>query len=115
DLAMIEPLLAASGRRVAGKVNLDARISGTQAAPRIAGTAQLAGGEVQDYSAGFNLRAMAATIHADGEHIRLARFSAQAGPGTIGGSGTISLAAPMPVDLTFTAQNATPLANEMLT
>ena len=37
------------------------------------------------------------------------------GPGTIGGSGTIGLAAPMPVDLTFTAQNATPVANEMLT
>jgi translocation and assembly module TamB len=115
DLAMVEPLLAASGRRVAGKVTLDARITGTQAAPRIVGTAQLAGGEVQDYSAGFNLRAIAATIQADGERIRLARFSAQAGPGTIGGSGTIGLVAPMPVDLTLTAQNATPIANDMLT
>ncbi len=115
DLAMIEPLLAASGRRVAGKMNLDARITGTQAAPRVAGIAQLAGGEVQDYSAGFNLRAIAATVQADGEHVRLARFSAQAGSGTVSGSGTIGLAAPMPVDLTFTAQNATPVANDMLT
>jgi translocation and assembly module TamB len=115
DLAMAEPLLAASGRRVAGRVNLDARVTGTQAAPRIAGTAQLTGGEVQDYQAGVNLRAIAATVQADGDRIRLARFSAQAGAGTIGGSGTVGLAAPMPVDLTFTAQNATPIANEMLT
>src|SRR5262249_42137402 len=85
DPAMVEPLLAASGRRVAGKVNIDAHITGTQAAPRIAGTAQLAGGEVQDYSAGFNLRAIAATVQADGEHVRLTRLSAQAGPGTISG------------------------------
>ncbi|HEY7579661.1 MAG TPA: translocation/assembly module TamB domain-containing protein, partial [Acetobacteraceae bacterium] len=115
DLAMAEPLLAASGRRVAGRVNLDARVTGTQAAPRIAGTAQLTGGEVQDYQAGVNLRAIAATVQADGDRIRLTRFSAQAGAGTIGGSGTVGLAAPMPVDLTFTAQNATPVANEMLT
>jgi translocation and assembly module TamB len=115
DLAMIDPLLAASGRRVGGRVNVDARITGTQAAPRVAGTAQLTGGEVQDYSAGFNLRAIAATVQADGEHVRLARFSAQAGPGTIGGSGTIGLTGSMPVDLNLTAQNATPVANDMLT
>jgi translocation and assembly module TamB len=115
DLAMIEPLTAASGRRVAGRVNLDARITGTESSPRIAGTAQLANGEVQDYKLGANLRAITATVQADGERIRLTRFSAQAGPGTIGGSGTIGLTAPMPVDLTFTAQNATLVTNDMLT
>jgi translocation and assembly module TamB len=115
DLKMIDPLVAASGRRVAGRLTLDGNVTGTQAAPRIAGTVQLTNGEVQDYQLGFNLRAMAATIQADGERVRLARFTAQAGPGTINGSGTIGLAAPMPVDLTFTAQNATPVANDMLT
>jgi translocation and assembly module TamB len=115
DLSVIEPLMAASGRRVAGRVNLDARITGTQKAPRIAGTAQLSNGEVQDYNLGANLRAITATVQADGERIRLARFSAQAGQGTLGGSGTIGLTAPMPVDLTFTAQNATLVTNDMLT
>jgi translocation and assembly module TamB len=115
DLSVIEPLMAASGRRVAGRVNLDARITGTQKAPRIAGTAQLSNGEVQDYNLGANLRAITATVQADGERIRLARFSAQAGQGTLGGSGTIGLTAPMPVDLTFTAQNATLVTNHMLT
>ena len=115
DLSVIEPLMAASGRRVVGRVNLDARITGTQKAPRIAGTAQLSNGEVQDYNLGANLRAITATVQADGERIRLARFSAQAGQGTIGGSGTVGLTAPMPVDLTFTAQNATLVTNDMLT
>ncbi len=115
DLSVIEPLMAASGRRVAGRVNLDARITGTGKAPRIAGTAQLSNGEVQDYNLGANLRAITATVQADGERIRLARFSAQAGQGTIGGSGTVGLTAPMPVDLTFTAQNATLVTNDMLT
>ncbi len=115
DLGMIQPLMAASGRRVAGRLNLDGRVTGTAAAPRISGTAQLTGGEVQDYKLGLNLRAIAATIQADGDRIRLARLTAQAGSGTIGGSGTVGLAAPMPVDLTFTAQNATLVTNDMLT
>jgi translocation and assembly module TamB len=115
DLAMINPLLAASGRRAAGRLKLDANVTGSTAAPRIAGSAELANGEVQDYQLGLNLRAIAATIQGDGERLRLSRFTAQAGRGTLGGSGTIGLAAPMPVDLTFTAQDATPVANEMLT
>jgi translocation and assembly module TamB len=112
---MADPLLAASGRRVAGRLTLDATVTGTATAPRVAGTAQLANGEVQDYHLGLNLQAIAATIQGDGERVRLARFTARAGAGTIGGSGTIGLAPPMPVDLTFTAQDATPVANEMLT
>ena len=115
DLGMIQPLMAASGRRVAGRLNLDGRVTGTTAAPRLSGSAQLTGGEAQDYKLGLNLRAITATIEADGQRIRLARFTAQAGPGTIGGSGTVGLAAPMPVDLTLTAQNATLAANDMLT
>ncbi len=115
DLGMIAPLLAASGRRVAGRLNLDGRVTGSLSAPRIGGTAQLTGGEFQDYTLGLNLRAISATIEADGERIRLARLTAQAGPGTVGGSGTVGLGAPMPVDLTLTAQNATLVANDMLT
>ncbi len=70
DLGMIQPLMAASGRRVAGRLNLDGHVTGSVAAPRISGTAQLVNGEVQDYKIGLNLRAIAATIQADGERIR---------------------------------------------
>jgi translocation and assembly module TamB len=115
DLGLIDPLMAASGRRVTGRLNLDARITGNAKAPRIDGNAQLANGEIQDYRLGFNLRAITASIRADGEHIRLVSLTAQAGQGRVGGSGSIGLATPMPVNLTLTAQNATVVTNEMLT
>jgi translocation and assembly module TamB len=115
DLGLIDPLMAASGRRVSGRLNLEARITGTEKAPRIEGTAQLANGEIQDYRLGVNLRAITASVQADGERIRLVSLTAQAGPGRVGGSGSFGLATPMPVNLTLTAQNATVVTNEMLT
>ena len=47
--------------------------------------------------------------------MRIARFTARAGKGTISAGGTIGLAAPMPVALTLTARNASPLASDQLT
>ena len=115
DLAMVDPLLAANGRRVAGRLAVDARITGSARQPRIVGSGTLTGGDVQDYRYGVHLRAIAATIQADGDHLRLTRVTGQAGAGTVSGSGTVGLAAPMPVNLTFTAQDATPISNEILT
>ena len=115
DLAMIDPILAAEGRRVTGRLTLDARITGTESKPHVTGAAHLAGGDVQDYTVGAHLRDIAATIQADGDHLRLASFSARAGNGILNGSGTVTLAAPMPVNLKFTAQNASPVANEIVT
>jgi translocation and assembly module TamB len=115
DLTMANPLLTASGRRAAGRLTMDATITGVVSAPRVVGTVQLANGDVQDYTLGLHLRAIGATVQADGENIRLVRFTATAGPGTLEGSGTIGLAAPMPVNLTFTAHNAMPIANDIIT
>lgn len=115
DLAMANPVLTAAGRRAAGQLTIDMTIAGAAAAPRIAGTAQLANGEVQDYTQGLHLRAIAASVQANGDQLRLARFSATAGSGSIGASGTIGLTAPMPVNLTITARNAELLANDILT
>jgi translocation and assembly module TamB len=47
--------------------------------------------------------------------LQLVQFTGRAGDGTLGGSGTIGLAAPMPVDLTLTADNARPIASDLLT
>jgi translocation and assembly module TamB len=115
DLAMLNPILTAAGRRVRGQLALNAAIAGTVAAPRVTGTAQLTGGEAQDYAAGVHLTDIAATIQADGDRLRLAQFTGRAGQGTIGASGTIGLAAPMPVDLIITADNAKPIASDLLT
>jgi translocation and assembly module TamB len=115
DLAMLDPLLAADGERARGQVTLQASISGTTSAPRVSGTARLAGGDFQDIPLGVRLTGITALAEANGDTIRLSSLTAQAGPGTMGGSGTISLAGDMPVDLRFTANNARPLSSDLLT
>ncbi|HVC63571.1 MAG TPA: translocation/assembly module TamB domain-containing protein [Acetobacteraceae bacterium] len=115
DLAMLDPILAAEGRRLRGQVTLDAIVAGTASAPRVTGTARLTGGDAQDYPLGVHVTDIDATLQADGDRLRLTRFSGRAGPGTLGGSGTIGLAAPMPVNLTFIAENARLVASNLLT
>ncbi len=115
DLAMLDPILAADGRRLRGRLTLDSTIGGTVEAPQIAGGAQLAGGEFEDYGQGIHVDRLAATIRADGQTVRIASFTGRAGPGTIGASGTVGVLAPgLPVDLTITARNARPLASDTL-
>ncbi len=115
DLAMLDPLLAAQGRRARGIVTLDAAVTGTTAAPQVRGTLVLANGDVADYALGAHVTDLAATVEASGDTIRLAQFTGKAGPGTLGGSGTISLAGTMPIDMRFTANNARPLSSDLIT
>ena len=68
-----------------------------------------------DYGLGAHVTDLAATIQATGDTITLSQFTGRAGPGTLGGSGTISLAGAMPVNLRFTADNARPVASDLLT
>jgi translocation and assembly module TamB len=115
DLAMLDPLLTAQGRRARGDVTLNAAVTGTIAAPRVQGSAQLSKGDVADYTLGAHVSDLAATIQATGDTIRLVSFTGKAAPGTIGGSGTIGLADQMPIDLHFTADNARPLSSDLMT
>ncbi|HUB44637.1 MAG TPA: translocation/assembly module TamB domain-containing protein [Acetobacteraceae bacterium] len=115
DLGLLNPVLTAQGRRVSGEFAADATIGGTAAAPRIAGTARLTGGDVQDYTQGVHIADISALVRADGDRITLAQLSGRAGQGTLGGSGTIGLTAPMPINLTITADNATLLASPLIT
>ncbi len=115
DLAMLDPLLAAQGRRARGMVTLDAAVTGTTTAPQARGALVLANGDIADYALGAHVTDLAATVEAAGDTIRLAQFTGKAGPGTLGGNGTISLAGTMPVDLHFTANNARPLSSDLIT
>ncbi len=115
DLAMLDPLLAAQGRRARGTVTLNAEVTGDAAAPRVSGTAVLANGDLADFASSAHITDLAATLQAAGDTITLAHFSGKAGPGTLGGSGSVSLAGDMPVDLHFTADNARPVASDLLT
>lgn len=116
DLAILDPVLTAGGRRVQGELTLDAAMEGSLAAPRLTGTAQLAKGEVQDFTQGLRLAGVTAELAADGGTVRLINLRATAGPGTITASGTFApLADGMPVSLSITARNARPLASDLLT
>jgi translocation and assembly module TamB len=116
DLVMLDPILSASGRRVRGHVTLDGRVSGTAAAPELSGSLLLSKGEVQDIGQGVHLTDIEATVSAAGSEMRLERFHATAGPGTIDISGSVgALAAGIPVDIKITARNARPVASDLLT
>jgi translocation and assembly module TamB len=115
DLAMLDPLLTPEGRRARGTVTLDAAITGTTVAPQVAGSASLHNGDLTDHTLGAHIKDLEATIQAQGDTVRLTRFSGKAGPGTLGGSGSIGLADGMPVDLHFTANNARPLSSDLMT
>ena len=115
DLAMLDPLLAAGGRRVRGKADLALGLGGTLAAPRLNGTARLTGGEVRDAALGVSLSGIAATVQAEGDTIRLTQFTAQAGPGTLSGGGTIGLSGARPVALALRAANARLLSSDLIT
>jgi translocation and assembly module TamB len=90
--------------------------TGSMTAPRLAGTASLTGAEFQDYSQGLRLHDIAAEIRADGTLLRIERFQAVAGPGTVSGTGTVDTGQPgWPVTMTISANNARPIASDMVT
>ena len=115
DLVMLDPVLTASGRSVRGQVTLDLGISGTIPAPRVTGSARIANGSVQDYLQGIHITAVSGVLAADGDTLRLTQLGGRAGDGTLTVSGTVGIAAPLPVNLAITARNARPLASDLLT
>ena len=115
DLALLDPILSAAGRRAQGRLAIDATVGGTGAKPEVNGSVTLAGGEVQDFAQGIRVSAINATVQASGQTVRIASFTGQAGPGTISASGTVGLGGTLPVDLTLTMRKARPLASDKLT
>jgi translocation and assembly module TamB len=116
DLAMLNPILAVQGRRVLGRVSLDAAIAGSPAHPAVSGTLALAGGEVQDFAQGVHLTDIAATLAAEGQTLRIRSATARAGGGSIALAGSLGALAPdLPVDLTVTMRHARPLVSDRLT
>ncbi|MEO9189415.1 MAG: translocation/assembly module TamB domain-containing protein, partial [Acetobacteraceae bacterium] len=116
DLALANPVLQAGGQAVRGMLAVDATVGGTLAAPRLAGGATLTGGDVRDYAAGVHLSAVSARLAAEGGMLRIVAFDARAENGTLAARGSVGLLAPgIPIDVTVTARNATPIASDLLT
>ncbi len=116
DLKLLDPILAVNGNLVRGVITTNMRLSGTPGTPRADGTLKLADGTVQNIASGLNLTAINASIAAANKLVTLQSLSATAGPGSITGHGTVNLGSPsMPVDFALNANNATPIASDLIT
>jgi translocation and assembly module TamB len=116
DVGLLNPLMEASGRHVAGGIAIDTSVTGTAAAPDIGGTIRLANGSMRDYTQGINLTDI--TGEFDGSHgtLQIKTLTARAAPGTLSVTGTIGVLQPhVPVDITLTAKRAQPIANNIIT
>ena len=114
DLAMLNPLLAAQGRRVKGMIDLDTTVRGSFADPKLGGSARVTGGEVQDSVLGARISAIDATLQADGDLLRLVHLTGRAGQGSVDVRGTIGLTDGLPIDLRLIATKARPLSSDLV-
>jgi translocation and assembly module TamB len=116
DLAsLVQPLLAAGAQRVTGIANLNLRLEGSLAAPRLGGDASIANGSFRDLQHGVTLNEITAAITADDRRFNLTRFAARtAGGGSLGGSGMIDLGKPrLPYEVRLNANAARPVNSDL--
>ncbi|MFO0156745.1 MAG: translocation/assembly module TamB domain-containing protein [Alphaproteobacteria bacterium] len=113
--ALAQPLLAAGAQRVAGTANLNLRLEGSLAAPRLGGQANIASGSFRDLQHGVTLNEITAAITADDRRFNLTRFSARtAGGGSLAGSGMVDLGKPrLPFDVSLSSDAARPVNSDL--
>lgn len=116
DLARLaQPSLAAGAQRVTGIANLNLRLEGSLAAPRLGGDAAIANGSFRDLQHGVTLTEITAAITAEGQRLNLTRFAARTpGSGVLGGSGMLDLGKPrLPFDFRLNANAARPVNSDL--
>lgn len=109
DAGIANRSLGAGGRRVTGRVAIDARVDGTANAPRASGAATLSGGTFSDAAQGIALDRIQGRAVARGDEITIENASAAtANGGTINASGRVALApdAGFPGNIRITGRNA---------
>ncbi|HWX49414.1 MAG TPA: translocation/assembly module TamB domain-containing protein [Roseomonas sp.] len=110
------PTLGGSANQVAGRINIDGGASGTLGAPALNGAATLVNGEVRNPLYGLRLTNINGRVRAQGDQILLENLVARAGSGRIALQGNAQPFAPgIPMDISITARNATPLQSELVT
>ncbi|HTC52001.1 MAG TPA: translocation/assembly module TamB domain-containing protein [Steroidobacteraceae bacterium] len=115
DLARFNPLLEGAGRRISGKIDVNAQVAGTLAAPTVKGSVQLHKGTVHDYRHGIDLTEIEGLLEGTENQLRITQLTGHAAAGTITVSGTLGvLQGGWPVDLKLTARNAQPFASSIV-
>jgi translocation and assembly module TamB len=118
DAGLANVALAASGRRVAGRLTVDLRAQGQANRPQLSGTASLAGGSYEDPLAGVKFDRIETLLRGRGEELTIERFTAATrGNGSVSVAGTVRLApeAGFPASLRITGQRAELVSNDIVT
>jgi len=116
DAALANPILEARGQRAEGALSVDATVAGNPRSPEIGGTLDLAQGDVRDYTQGVHLSGITGHLVGSQGTLRIASLVAHASQGQLSMTGTIGVLQPkLPIDLQITAQNAQPIASDILT
>jgi len=116
DVGVMNPFLEARGQHASGQLDINATVTGSVAAPQIAGTLDLKNGKVNDYGRGVSLTDITAQIAGNEGALQIKNFTASAPPGTVSMSGAVGiLQKGIPVDLKITARNAQPIVSKLVT
>lgn len=116
DLAVANAYLGAQGMQAGGNLQVALGVRGTPAQPRLNGTLSLSNGLFHDFGEGIQLSGMQGTVNAVGDRLVIAALTAQAGKGSLAVSGSYGVLQPgQPIDLHVHADNARPLASDLIT
>ena len=115
DLARFNPLLESAGRRISGKIDVNAQVAGTLDVPTVKGSVQLHSGTVHDYRHGIDLTDIEGLLEGTQNQLRITKLTGHAAAGTVAVTGTLGvLQGGWPVDLRLTARNAQPFASSIV-
>src|SRR5580704_16054681 len=113
---MANPLLEARGLHAAGKLTVDATVTGNSSAPQVGGGITLSEGSLRDYARGVNLSDIEAEVVGNQAGLLIKSFKATAVSGSVAMTGSFGVLQPgMPLDLKITAKDAQPVASNILT
>ncbi|MEA3108020.1 MAG: translocation and assembly module TamB, partial [Gammaproteobacteria bacterium] len=116
DVGMANPLLEARGLHAAGKLTVDATVTGNSGAPVVGGGITLSEGSLRDYTRGVNLSDIEAAVVGNEAGLLIKNFKATAVSGSVAMTGSFGVLQPgMPLDLKITAKNAQPVASNIIT
>lgn len=118
DAALANTMLAANGQTVAGKANVDLRLTGAAANPIVGGAIVIAEGAFNDPLNGVSLNKVAGRLEGRGHDLKIVGLTAQTkNGGQIAVAGQLSLApnAGMPGSIRIGANNAQLASTDIVT
>ncbi|ACL61536.1 translocation/assembly module TamB domain-containing protein [Methylobacterium nodulans] len=118
DAALANTLLATSGQRLSGRITLDGEVTGPVAAPRVGGSATLAGGSFTDPLQGIRLTDIQGRVSGRGDTLVIERLTAATrNGGTLRAEGRVAVAPAQgfPGSLTIRADRAELVSSPLMT